>query len=1289
MARANGVTCRECGCLNFSSEHEVCDKCRSNSPTFRPTARRSSNSHGSVSASNSRRNENAHSNGKKRRYDATPNASNKQSDTPPKKHPDVIDLISDDDEDVVVQKVVHKPKERHDLFQSRVFPTMAFYANDFPTIEEGTMMRKKMVDKDLAHSQSTVRRATTLRTPPAASQPIPQVQDKTEPTPPIKEKEIVAKTTQNEIQADATSVDRQKQSEVEDSEVGPMFQSRVFDSVEFHAADFATVFDGLATYIDTLLEATWQRCVSAAFLAISQHPTPRITPAMTFIPLDPSKLTVCVDLCPTQQKKGAKQATMFSFFSPKKPGQESDENTAESEAKSAAAQGASPAAKTEVAANSVAKTAPEGKKKAVSAKAKAKAKLRAKAKGKTKASPKLKPKTKKEPIRFTSPHAVDDEDDDVEDGEDVFNTPEAKRARAELETGGDIVPAGALISGDAVVEDTDIVDVSDDDATANGIGGEDAGTKDADESEKGVVDLTAAAENNDKKPRGKAPTRTPAARNSKTPTKTPSKRLQKMKQKAAAEAKPTPVEPLDPAIQARVDTYKLKTDELTRQYSDLFQSKQERDAIMQDIYGAGLDCDLDVIVDHKKAQHALVETWQKLRTQAHRTNNAADAALPSSVEFPHEAKCLIVKGIQGRTASLSEITSDLLTLFKKNADDTDVNMESQEQTSSFDTVMVNKAVSLALEMEIKMLAQRTPHGVRPTKANLFEDTSAEALWAWEVGNLEKYFADDAQKVVKRMRKHRKRLGQQLKTLARVVQLLHQKPVDAAKVSGEEAKVAKFGFAVDAELQKAKEKEAKEQGKRNAVEEKRRHELERQQAKEAKDEEKLKRKREEEEKKKGMAAKRQKMFSKLFKAPPANSAGTSVSAIDMTGDHDMEKTMDAVEDTSAKIAKMDAAISFLGFSGDASSSSPRTVSHQSIFSSLKGKRDAISMQGDKFYNGWSAQRHRDSKLGGMKLLQFYENNRPAYYGTFSTRSLLFRGGRRPLAQYSKFDYTVDSDDEWEEEEPGESLSDDDNDGEESDEDNLDYEDQWLAYEDEVDYMDDVNTEDDPMELGEGQSLTTKHKLPSQLQKKRLKAKAVKPAKLEPQIIGPFWYSDNENSCGDGHSSGSVGELLCEPVFESTLMRKAREYEEEQERLEAVRQEQQQKKEQQEQEKLIAQEKKAQEAKEKAAADIAKPVVKTGKSTPVMPTSTPQKATPHKVAPQKTSTQMTSAKQSAASLSPAKSTAAASSSSSPTAPQIDSFFKKMTGPVPVPPKPQQPKATDEQKPKDGSVEVITVD
>ncbi|XP_069353367.1 chromatin assembly factor 1 subunit A [Eulemur rufifrons] len=79
-----------------------------------------------------------------------------------------------------------------------------------------------------------------------------------------------------------------------------------------------------------------------------------------------------------------------------------------------------------------------------------------------------------------------------------------------------------------------------------------------------------------------------------------------------------------------------------------------------------------------------------------------------------------------------------------------------------------------------------------------------------------------------------------------------------------------------------------------------------------------------------------------------------------------------------------------------------------------------------------------KFGRMKLLQFCENHRPAYWGTWNKHTAVIRP-RDPWAQDRKLlDYEVDSDEEWEEEEPGESLShsegdDDDEVGEDEDED----------------------------------------------------------------------------------------------------------------------------------------------------------------------------------------------------------------------------------------------------------------
>ncbi|XP_074894169.1 chromatin assembly factor 1 subunit A [Buteo buteo] len=78
-----------------------------------------------------------------------------------------------------------------------------------------------------------------------------------------------------------------------------------------------------------------------------------------------------------------------------------------------------------------------------------------------------------------------------------------------------------------------------------------------------------------------------------------------------------------------------------------------------------------------------------------------------------------------------------------------------------------------------------------------------------------------------------------------------------------------------------------------------------------------------------------------------------------------------------------------------------------------------------------------KFGRMKLLQFCENHRPAYWGTWNKKTTMIRP-RNPWSKDSKLlDYEVDSDEEWEEEEPGESLShsegDDEEEGEDEDDD----------------------------------------------------------------------------------------------------------------------------------------------------------------------------------------------------------------------------------------------------------------
>ncbi|KAG2593530.1 chromatin assembly factor 1 subunit FSM-like isoform X2 [Panicum virgatum] len=80
------------------------------------------------------------------------------------------------------------------------------------------------------------------------------------------------------------------------------------------------------------------------------------------------------------------------------------------------------------------------------------------------------------------------------------------------------------------------------------------------------------------------------------------------------------------------------------------------------------------------------------------------------------------------------------------------------------------------------------------------------------------------------------------------------------------------------------------------------------------------------------------------------------------------------------------------------------------------------------HGTSNAKPLQTRLIRRKLLQFDKSNRPAYYGTWRKKSAVV-GPRCPLKMDPDLDYEVDSDDEWEEEDPGESLSDCEKDGDE--------------------------------------------------------------------------------------------------------------------------------------------------------------------------------------------------------------------------------------------------------------------
>ncbi|KOC66290.1 Chromatin assembly factor 1 subunit A [Habropoda laboriosa] len=145
----------------------------------------------------------------------------------------------------------------------------------------------------------------------------------------------------------------------------------------------------------------------------------------------------------------------------------------------------------------------------------------------------------------------------------------------------------------------------------------------------------------------------------------------------------------------------------------------------------------------------------------------------------------------------------------------------------------------------------------------------------------------------------------------------------------------------------------------------------------------------------------------------------------------------------------------------------------------------------------------------KLLQFCENQRPPYWGTWRKRS----GNIHPRRPFSKdpewFNYEVDSDDEWEEEEPGESLhgSDDEKDQENPDDNEYDVDNEFMVPHG---YLSDEEVRADEEDKEAMSPETQKFKL-KVLGEQFECERNTKTSKLKPKIIGCIWRgSENQFS-----------------------------------------------------------------------------------------------------------------------------------------------------------------------------------
>lgn len=141
---------------------------------------------------------------------------------------------------------------------------------------------------------------------------------------------------------------------------------------------------------------------------------------------------------------------------------------------------------------------------------------------------------------------------------------------------------------------------------------------------------------------------------------------------------------------------------------------------------------------------------------------------------------------------------------------------------------------------------------------------------------------------------------------------------------------------------------------------------------------------------------------------------------------------------------------------------------------------------------------------VKFLHFRENRRPPYYGTWRKTSKSVKP-RCPLAQDKEyFNYEIDSDDEWEEEDPGESIRGSDDEDKENDSGN-EYE------EDNEFFVPHGHLSEDELDDEENATFSPEsHKVKLKLLKSEFDEEMkLKTQKIKPRLIGCIWYDKNDS------------------------------------------------------------------------------------------------------------------------------------------------------------------------------------
>jgi hypothetical protein len=401
--------------------------------------------------------------------------------------------------------------------------------------------------------------------------------------------------------------------------------------------------------------------------------------------------------------------------------------------------------------------------------------------------------------------------------------------------------------------------------------------------------------------------------------------------------------------------------------------------------------------------------------------------------------------------------------------------------------------SLLLQTILTTLALRESYGFRARNSLSFEDLSVVAVYRWECHSMQ-FFSKASQAIIREIKTIRSKYSRTIKGFSKVIEQIYKTPQDLTKILPLEEKATKSL----AEIEKTKEKrrefelkkalELEDKMKKQEVIEKKKREKEEADLKKKQEldaQQQLKNqvqleKEKQEQAKKEKLAKQQNTFQNFFGKPAggskpitATTTSSSVACPSSGQTVDVTKNSSSVSSSPSSSMKprkevidLDAEEQKHGqfialvqkkhsfeeisqlrrqnrkeekqlkrkFTPKESKKKPKTVKIQ-IFAENNNEenhnRNPFLM--DEENNNYSELQER-MVSNCMKTLSFVEDYRPAYYGTYSKKSLII-SGRRPFAKdHELFHYEYDSEEEWEEEIEGEDIG--ESDGEEGDEDEED-------------------------------------------------------------------------------------------------------------------------------------------------------------------------------------------------------------------------------------------------------------